>query len=66
VVSLNHRSVCLGIPSDSFNYRKTLSYVATDISAADAARLAPQFTRGQNGSGSISNGTAVISLTATF
>ncbi len=48
------------------NLTFNLSYVATDISAADAARLAPQFTRGQNGSGSISNGTAVISLTATF
>lgn len=43
-----------------------LSYVATDISDADAARLRPSFSTGQDGAGNIAGGAVVASLTAVF
>jgi uncharacterized protein (TIGR02001 family) len=43
-----------------------VSYVDTDISTRDRAYLAPSFTRGQDGTGSISDGLVVVSLTAAF
>ncbi len=43
-----------------------ISYVDTDITAAGSAYLQPNFSRGQDGTGSIANGTVVVSLTAAF
>lgn len=48
------------------NLTFNVSYVDTDITETEAARLRPQFSRGQNNSGSISNATVVVSLTAAF
>jgi uncharacterized protein (TIGR02001 family) len=42
------------------------AYIDTDISARDRAYLAPSFTEGQDGTGSIANGKVVVSLTAAF
>ncbi|MCV0383899.1 MAG: TorF family putative porin [Erythrobacter sp.] len=44
----------------------SLAYIDTDISAADSAYLQPNFSRGQDGSGSIAGSTIVASLTAAF
>jgi hypothetical protein len=43
-----------------------LSYVDTDISKAEAARLQPNFSRGGDGTGSIADAAVVASLTAAF
>ena len=43
-----------------------VAYVGTDISDRDAASLRPSFSRGQDGSGNIAGGTALVSLTAAF
>lgn len=43
-----------------------VSYVDTDISRGDAAYLQPSFSKGQDGTGSIAGGTALVSLTAAF
>jgi hypothetical protein len=45
-----------------------VSYVDTDIgfSSAAARRLQPSFSRGQDGTGSIADGTIVLSITAAF
>lgn len=43
-----------------------VSYIDTDITARNSAYIQPNFSRGQNGSGSIANGTVVVSLTAAF
>jgi hypothetical protein len=43
-----------------------VSYVDTDISRSDRLYLAPSFTEGQDGTGSISDGAVVVSLTAAF
>jgi hypothetical protein len=43
-----------------------VAYVDTDISDAEAAYLQPSFSRGQDGIGSISAATVVVSLTAAF
>jgi len=43
-----------------------VSYVDTDISAADAAYLRPSFSKGQDGTGNIAGSTALVSLTAAF
>lgn len=44
----------------------SLAYIDTDISAADSAYLQPNFSRGQDGRGSIAGSTIVASLTAAF
>ncbi|HXH15991.1 MAG TPA: TorF family putative porin [Sphingomonas sp.] len=43
-----------------------VSYVDTDITRRSAAYLQPSFSRGQDGTGSIADGTIVASLTAAF
>ncbi len=43
-----------------------VAYVGTDISDRDAASLRPSFSRGQDGTGNIAGGTALVSLTAAF
>ncbi|PCD01948.1 hypothetical protein COC42_10620 [Sphingomonas spermidinifaciens] len=43
-----------------------VSYIDTDISEADGAYLQPSFSKGQDGTGSIADGTIVVSLTAAF
>lgn len=48
------------------NLTLNVSYVDTDISAADAAYLQPGFSKGQDGTGSISDGAVTLSLTAAF
>lgn len=44
----------------------SVSYIDTDISAAESAYLQPNFSRGQDGTGSIAGSTAVVSVTASF
>lgn len=43
-----------------------VAYVDTNISKKDSAYLAPSFTRGQDGTGSIAGATVVATLTAAF
>lgn len=43
-----------------------LSYVDTDIGKREAAYLQPSFSKGQDGRGSIADGTLVVALTAAF
>ncbi len=43
-----------------------VAYVDTDITRSEAAYLKPNFSKGQDGTGSIANGTVVVSLTAAF
>ena len=43
-----------------------LSWVDTDITRREAAYLQPSFSKGQDGRGSIANGTVLASLTASF
>ena len=43
-----------------------VSYIGTDITRRSSAYLQPSFSKGQNGSGDIANGTVVVSLTAAF
>ncbi|WP_420145430.1 TorF family putative porin [Sphingobium sp.] len=56
----------LGMDATWRNLTFNLSYVDTDISRADAAPLQPNFSKGQDGTGSIAGGTVVLSLTAAF
>ena len=44
----------------------SLSYIDTDISEAESARLRPSFSRGQDGTGSIAGSAVVASVTASF
>jgi uncharacterized protein (TIGR02001 family) len=44
----------------------TVAYVDTDITTAQAARLRPSFSKGQDGAGSIHGGRLVFSVTAAF
>lgn len=43
-----------------------VAYIGTDISDRDAAYLRPSFSKGQDGTGNIAGGTALVSLTAAF
>jgi uncharacterized protein (TIGR02001 family) len=43
-----------------------VAYIDTNISKKDSAYLAPSFTRGQDGTGSIAGATVVATLTAAF
>ncbi len=56
----------LGVDTTWKNLTFNVSYVDTDISRGDAARLQPSFSKGQDGTGSIADGAVVASLTATF
>ncbi len=43
-----------------------VAYVGTDISDRDAAYLRPSFSKGQDGTGNIAGGAALVSLSAAF
>ncbi|MBH1998491.1 MAG: hypothetical protein I8H96_05070 [Sphingomonadaceae bacterium] len=56
----------LGADATWSNLTFNISYVDTDISVRKAAYLQPSFSKGQDGSGSIADGTVIMSLTAAF
>ncbi len=56
----------LGADTTYRNLTFNVSYVDTDITRRSAAYLQPSFSRGQDGTGSIADGTIVASLTAAF
>jgi len=56
----------LGADATYRNLTLNVSYVDTDISAREAAYLRPSFSKGQDGSGNIANGTLLVSLTVAF
>lgn len=56
----------LGADATWRNLTLNVSYADTDISGSGAAYLQPSFSKGQDGSGSIADGTVVLSLTAAF
>lgn len=56
----------LGADATYRNLTLNVSYVDTDISAREAGYLRPSFSKGQDGTGNIANGTIVVSLTAAF
>ena len=56
----------LGVDTTWKNLTLGVSYVDTDIGRRDAATLQPSFSKGQDGSGSIADGTLVVALTAAF
>ena len=56
----------LGADATYRNLTFNLSYIDTDISSRDAGYLRPSFSKGQDGTGNIANGTVVVSLTAAF
>lgn len=56
----------LGVDASYKNLTLGLAYVDTDISRRQARYLQPSFSKGQDGTGSIANGTVLVSLTAAF
>lgn len=56
----------LGADATWRNLTLGVAYVGTDISDRDAAYLRPSFSKGQDGTGNIAGGTALVSLTAAF
>jgi uncharacterized protein (TIGR02001 family) len=56
----------VGVDATYRNLTLGVAYVDTDITAREAAYLQPSFSNGQDGTGSIADGTFVFSLTATF
>jgi uncharacterized protein (TIGR02001 family) len=56
----------LGLDATWRNLTFNVSYVDTDITRAEAARLQPNFSTGQDGTGSIADSTVVASLSASF
>ena len=56
----------LGVDATYRNLTLGVAYVDTDISAQESAYLRPSFSNGQDGTGSIADGTFVFSLTAVF
>jgi hypothetical protein len=56
----------LGVDATWRNLTLGVAYVDTDIRERDAALLRPSFSKGQDGIGSISDATLVVSLTAAF
>ncbi len=55
-----------GLDATYKNLTIGVSYVDTDISRRESAYLQPSFSNGQDGTGSIADGTFVFSLTAAF
>lgn len=62
----NYWDWSVGVDATWRNLTLGLSYVDTDISDADAAYLQPGFSKGQDGTGAIAGGAALVSLTAAF
>lgn len=56
----------MGVDTTWRNLTLSVSYVDTDISKARAALLQPNFSKGQDGTGSIADGAGLVSLTASF
>lgn len=56
----------VGVDTTWRNLTLNVSYVDTDISRREAARLQPNFSKGQDGIGSIADGTVMVSLSAAF
>jgi uncharacterized protein (TIGR02001 family) len=56
----------LGMEAAWRNLTLNVSYVDTDITRAESVALQPNFSKGQDGRGSIANGAVVASLTAAF
>ncbi|WP_375404724.1 TorF family putative porin [uncultured Sphingomonas sp.] len=56
----------VGLDATYKNLTLGVSYVDTDISRREAAYLQPSFSNGQDGTGSIADGTFVFSLSAAF
>jgi len=56
----------LGVDATWRNLTFNVSYVDTDITRAEAARLQPNFSKGQDGNGSIADAAVIASLTAAF
>lgn len=48
------------------NLTLNVSYLGTDIGRGESAYLQPSFSKGQDGAGSIADGSVVVSLTAAF
>ena len=55
-----------GVDTTYKNLTLGLSYVDTDISRRESAYLQPSFSKGNDGTGSIANGTLLVALTAAF
>jgi uncharacterized protein (TIGR02001 family) len=56
----------LGMDATWRNLTLGVAYVDTDIGRSEAAYLQPGFSKGQDGSGSIADGSLVVALTASF
>lgn len=62
----NYWDWSIGMDAAWRNLTFNLSYVDTDIGGAAAARLQPNFSKGQDGTGSIADAAVIASLTAAF
>lgn len=62
----HYRDWSLGMDASWRSLTLGLSYVDTDISKSEAARLQPNFSKGGDGTGSIADAAVVASLTAAF
>jgi len=56
----------IGVDTTWRNLTMGVAYVDTDIGGAAAARLQPNFSKGQDGTGSIADGAVLLTLTASF
>jgi hypothetical protein len=56
----------LGVDATWRSLTLGVAYVGTDISNEEAEYLRPSFSKGQDGTGNIAGGTALVSLTAAF
>jgi len=62
----NYWDWSLGLDATWRSLTLGIAYTDTDIGRRDAAYLQPSFSKGQDGSGSIADGTVLLSLTATL